>query len=252
MAPKHTAKYAASSRPRRRILARLSPTALWRTWLVIGWSVTIVLTVWALKHLGGYVQASGPDVPCHLEWVELPPWLSELAFADGRPVLETIAAKANLCADDDIQAPDLCTRVAHGLQASAWVSEVHEVSAQRDGTIRVQASFRKPLAFVAVDGWAYLVDDMGVRLPPETSADFVPAGNWFLVTGVSEPVPEVSRPWTGSCAATSDASTRFATACSAMSRMPGISRRMPWSRSSATYSPTTGGLPSRRGRSGSR
>lgn len=177
---------------------RLSAGALRHAWTLIAWSAVIVGAVWGLQHLEQRVVASQPRVPPRLEWTSVPPWLENLTFLDGHPVLATIAAQADLAEGRDLTAPDLCERVGRGLQASPWVREVTRVTKHPDGAVRVAAAFREPVAFVEVNGWAYLVDAEGVRLPPEGAADFRPGGQWFMITGVRHRTPPaLGQPWPG-------------------------------------------------------
>lgn len=180
----------------------LSPTAWRRVWAIVGWGVTLALVIWGIVQLDSYARVPQAGVECKLEWVGLPPWLSEPSYAS---VLQQITAIADVRPDDDIQDPNLCARVAMNLRQSPWIAEIRHVTRQPNGCIQVEAAFREPFAYVEVKGIAYLVDKSGVRLPSKTdmlsdkgakSSDAV-WENWFRITGVSGPVPNEGETWTG-------------------------------------------------------
>ena len=173
---------------------RLSSLALRRTWVLIGWAGTIVAAAWGMNYLEQYVQAARPNVPCRLEWIDLPNWLSA---PDNAWVLYQIGQAIDARPDDDVYDPELCRRVGQSLAGSPWVERVERVTKQPDGTVRVQAAFREPLAFVESRGRAYLVDGTGVRLPLEYSPDFLGPSDLFVVVGVSGPIPDIGQAWSG-------------------------------------------------------
>lgn len=174
---------------------RLSGSALWRTWALVGWVGTLAAVAWGMTRLERYVSESQPRVPCRLEWVDLPSWLRTpenewVLRLDVEPAL-------SLGSDSDIHDPDVCRRVGQRLAASPWVAEVQRVSKQADGVVRVQASFREPVALVEVKGRAYPVDHDGVRLPREWNADQVDQTALYVITGVTTAIPDIGAVWEG-------------------------------------------------------
>lgn len=185
----------------RRSAASATTWALWqKLGRVLGWALTFTAVGWGLQRLGAFVLAPRADIECRLEWQDLPPWLSATA---GEPMLRQIQDAAGLTPGDDIHDPALCQRVAEGLLTSAWVAEVKRVTKHPDGRISVRAVYRDPFAFVEAGGVAYLVDRNGVRLPYQHDMAVIDArypnlwNDWLLITGVSEPVPQVGRAWPG-------------------------------------------------------
>lgn len=178
---------------------RLSKAAWLRLWQLIGWSATFVAVVWGLGRLDQRVRGQNPAAQCVIEWDGLPAWLTG---AGGDQALADIAAAADLRPDDDIHDPELCRRVAAGLQASAWVAEVRRVSKRPDGVVRIDARYREPFAYVEHAGVVYRVDREGVRLPlPATyRVDFIQDkfwNDWFRIVGPSGVVPREGEPWPG-------------------------------------------------------
>ncbi|MCK4340872.1 MAG: hypothetical protein KAY37_04025 [Phycisphaerae bacterium] len=173
---------------------------------MIGWSGLLIMIVWGLHHLDQRVVAAQSGAQCRLEWVELPLWLQTsdndwVLRGDERHLYTGIEAVANLQPDDDPHDPELCSRVGTGLLTSPWVDTVERVSKhitnQGDAVIRVRATFREPLAFVEAYGRAYLVDEKGVRLPADYPANALGPTDFFMIIGVSTPVPEVGEQWVG-------------------------------------------------------
>ncbi len=185
---------------------RLSPAAWWRMWVLCGWAATVLLLVWGLDALRDYVQAQPQEGPTHLVWEQLPTWLSSPAYGD---VLVEIESDADLYSDDPVADPELTERVGLALSASPWVAEVHQVVKGADGAVRVAAEFREPFAYVAINGWTYLVDKAGVRLPNEGPLATFPEDEWFIITGVRGDIPELGQPWPGEDMAGGLALARF-------------------------------------------
>jgi hypothetical protein len=184
---------------------RLSAPAWRRLWGLVAFLAVAGSLTWGLHYLDGYVQGLRAGVPCELEWVNLPAWLTT---AEGSGVLDQIAASVRAAVpEDNLNDPELCRRVAEGLQASPWVRAVERVSKRADGTIRVQASYRRPFAYVETFGRAYRIDSEGVRLPDPVGQNgrqaplYVEYVNdrywekWLRVVGVESAVPDVGQPW---------------------------------------------------------
>jgi len=130
-----------------------------------------------------------------LEWEDLPAWLThpnQAAFLAQRE------AEAGLGPGASLHDPGLVRSIGERLAASPWIAEVRRVAARSDGTIRVHAVFRTPLAMVEHRGTAYLVDHGGVRLPLEMPAQQVNRRAWLVIQGVAASPPrEAGQPWTG-------------------------------------------------------
>ena len=189
----------ASAAGNRRSGLRLSRAAWVRLWRVIGWSATVAAMVWGLREMEQSVRQRDPTVHCGIEWVDLPMWMTA---AGGDQALADVAAAADLRPDDDIHDPELCRRVATGLQASAWVGEVYRVAKRPDGVVRIAARYREPFAYVEHRGAVYRVDREGVRLPLPAvyRIDYIQDrfwNDWFRIVGVSGAVPDEGAPWPG-------------------------------------------------------
>lgn len=190
---------AASPAGNRRSGLRLSRATWARLWRVIGWSATVAAIVWGLREMEQSFRQRDPTVQCGIEWVDLPTWMTA---AGGDQALADIAAAADLRPDDDIHDPELCRRIATGLQASAWVGEVHRVTKRPDGVVRIAARYREPFAYVEHRGAVYRVDREGVRLPLPAvyRIDYIQDrfwNDWFRIVGVSGSVPDEGAPWPG-------------------------------------------------------
>ena len=173
---------------------RLSAQAWWRLWALLGWSAAAVIVIYGLKYLDSHVSETQPLVVEQLLWADLPQWLDDPSH---QSELDAIGAAAGVRQGDDLRDPGLCERVTEGLSACPWVSEVHEVSKQPGGIVRLSASYREPFAYVDVNGRAYLVDETGVRLPSESGTAFLKTTDWFVITGVTAPIPELGGEWSG-------------------------------------------------------
>lgn len=196
---------------------RLSPQAWWRMWSLLGWSAAAVIVIFGLKYLDGHVRETQPVVVEQLEWDDLPQWLDDPAH---QPELDAIGAAAGVRQGDDLRDPELCERVAAGLLACPWVAEVHDVSKQPGGVVRISASYREPFAYVNVNGRAYLVDEAGVRLPSESSTAFLKSADWFVVTGVTAPMPDCGAEWSGADLSAGLRLVRFLQDAAAKGKLP--------------------------------
>jgi hypothetical protein len=172
----------------------VSRATLWRTGVVLTWVGTFVGAAFGLHQLDSHQRALAAREPTQLRWTALPPWLED---PRQQGLLSEIEAQAGLRADNDLFEPALCERLARNLKRSPWVEDVHRVWKQPGGTVRVHASFRKPLTMAAKDGMAYLVDKSGVRLPLQQRAAHIKPGKWIIVRGVGGRVPPVGEQWQG-------------------------------------------------------
>lgn len=192
-------RFKASRRPARSARKRssglgVSRATLWRTGVVLAWVGTFAGAAFGLHQLESYQRTLAARQPTQLRWTALPAWLED---PRQEHLLAEIEAQAGLRTDDDLFEPTLCERVARNLERSPWVGDVHRVWKQPGGTVRVEASFRKPLTMAAKDGMAYLVDNNGVRLPLQQRAAHIKPGKWIMVRGVGGRVPPVGEQWQG-------------------------------------------------------
>lgn len=196
---------------------QLPPNALWRIWATVGWCGVFVLAAWGLQVLEQRVDAARAEVPCHLEWCDLPAWLE----TDGnRWVLEEIENAAAPVEATHLHDPELCADVGTRLGASPWVAEVRRVEKRPNGTIAIEADFREPLALVESGGWAYLVDRDGVRLPLDYAPDFVEPNSPLLIVGAQGPIPDLGKAWPGADLAAGLKLARYLQQAHAAGRLP--------------------------------
>lgn len=194
VAAKRRANVKATRKPRKSGTGRRHPIPWWRVGVTVGWVATFVALAWGARRLEHYTRTFPASLPPRLEWVDLPAWLSEPTYES---VLAEIEAAADVRATDDIHHRDLTRRVADGLLESPWVAEVRRVAKLPSGVIRVAATFREPMAYVSANGRGYLVDAAGVRLLPACSVQYVKPEEWFRITGVGAPTPDIGQTWSG-------------------------------------------------------
>lgn len=135
-----------------------------------------------------------PSGPTRVVWSNLPAWLSESAWS---PVMEQVEAAAGVSSDVDVYFPRLCEVIAAKLTDCAWIERVKRVSKRADGLIEVDATFRRPYAWVEQGSDAYLIDDAGALLPRTMRAAEVDAQRWLLIRGVQAKAPPVGQRWAG-------------------------------------------------------
>ncbi len=176
------------------------PDGVWRrTWIILGWTVSLGLLLWGTNQLHGYVYTLQPADGVRIEWMDPPAWFR---LTDSQHILDDLNAAVKLNPNTDIYDPRVCPFVAQQLAASPWVACVDRVSKQPDGRVRVWATYREPFAFIQAGGIAYRVDRDGYRLPlPETFyVDFIQDrfwNEWFRITGVDTAPPAVGQQWPG-------------------------------------------------------
>lgn len=92
--------------------------------------------------------------------------------------------------------PELVPRVALGFVANPWVRKVGEVRKEYPATIHIALDLRRPVGHVHLDGFYYLIDREGVRLPgvylgePARLPDQLP-----IVVGGRVPPPAAGSVW---------------------------------------------------------
>lgn len=194
----------AQRRPRTRTARpkRAAPASPVRTWrlpsgvLAATWGAVLGLGLcagfwWGFQRLGEYAAAATATVPLHVAWQNMP----ELAPEDQQVILGQIERSIAPVLRQQLSEPDLCRWVAEGVANVAWVERVNRVEKERDGSVRISATFRKPLARVDVQGRGYLVDAAGIRLPGEYNTIDLERGLVYVISGVRARVPEVGQRW---------------------------------------------------------
>jgi hypothetical protein len=176
-----------SSQPRRGWLPS------WRLWIVAGWLGALGAAAYGLNRLEPYVRGIN-TAPMTIEWVGVPEWLADENWIHILPQLDQ---RINLDPKSDPYDERVCPYVAERLSGSAWVERVRRVSKQIDGRVKIYADFRKPFTMIEDAGTAYLVDDLGVRLPGEWNAARLNRVGWLVIQGVGLPVPKVGERWGG-------------------------------------------------------
>jgi len=190
-----------SAAPLRASPRDLPPTpggsSLRRIGLLALWAATVGGIAWGLRWTERAARAGVGAPRCQLAWIDLPPWLT---LPDNEWVLREVTAAAGLRENDDLHDPQLCARIGESLAESPWVARVERVRRHADGTVTIRAAFREPVACVEKGKRVYLVDQDGVRLPPEYPADAIDPtnpSNPLLIVGVSTPAPPAGVVWAG-------------------------------------------------------
>ena len=138
--------------------------------------------------------------PDSLRFSRAAPWMTPDIAREIRSSLEALPPALS------VMDPHSATRIAHCLETSPWVREVHYVrldrprSAARSNGIEVSMSFRRPVAFVELAGADgvryYLVDRVGVRLGARGCEEPQLGDRVLLtVTGVTSRPPPPGRVW---------------------------------------------------------
>lgn len=161
------------------------------------WTASLSAVVFGLREVDVQARQLGPNeraADVRIEFVDVPAWLRE---PGNRDILEEVAETAEYRSDQGIHSARLCEDVGLSLERSAWLKSVRQVEKRSDGLVRVSATFRAPLTMVVRGGWAYLVDEAGVRLPRQVLIDFVPRADWILLTGSQGAIPKVGETFNG-------------------------------------------------------
>ena len=163
----------------------------------LGWLAALSAAGWGLTRLEPYALEHLRR-PVRLEWVDLPRWLEH---PDWQFVLRELESRLDApegpFRDVVISDRNVCPFVAGVLGGSAWIERIERVTKQADGLVRVHAVFRKPFAFAAEDGTAYLLDRQGARLPLRIPLASVATQEWLLVEGMQAPAPPQGQRWPG-------------------------------------------------------
>lgn len=184
--------------------ARRSASVRPRSAAPVDWRRTASVTLWlavvtglgaGFYQLDAYAASLQRSQPVALVWSNLPDWLKQPGW---RFVTEEIERVADVRADDDLRDPNLAERVAAQVLTSPWIKRLRRVSAHADGTVRIDAEFRQPLALIDYKNMAYPVDDEGVRLPFRTMrTEDANTDRYFPIRGVRAAVPAEGQVWPG-------------------------------------------------------
>ncbi|MCG3127916.1 MAG: hypothetical protein CHACPFDD_02789 [Phycisphaerae bacterium] len=161
------------------------------------WTASLSGVFFGLRELDAQARQIGTHeraADVRIEFVDVPAWLRE---PRNRDILEEVAATAEYRGEQGTHSARLCEDVGVSLERSPWLKTVRQVEKRSDGLVRVSATFRAPLTMVVRGGWAYLVDEAGVRLPRQVRIDFVPPADWILLTGSQGAIPKVGETFNG-------------------------------------------------------
>lgn len=135
--------------------------------------------------------------------VNPPAWMNDDVRQRIVQIATPVSAKSSL---DHEQVKE----IAQILAAEPWVKKVNRVQRvygkQAGDTLEVDCDFRAPLALVQDDGWFWMVDADGVKLPERFAKDElakVAIGRGLekiqlrVVTGVHNPAPQAGERWAG-------------------------------------------------------
>lgn len=134
--------------------------------------------------------------PVRIEWADLPDWL---CLPDNRHVLDDLMACTGVTEDDRLTEPGLAEAVARKLSdpSVAWVRRVVRVVKRAPDALVIRCEFRRPVAWVRVEGSDYLVDAEGVRLPGRYKRESLDGSGLPDVVGVGGGPPAVGSYWPG-------------------------------------------------------
>ncbi len=167
---------------------------------IVGWAVLFAATagtvgfgakwVWALVRYHVELQPEYLVDPRHN--IELSP---------AQPVWIKNDLKAAVIRDARLAPPlsllddQLTSRVAQAFALNPWIANVRGIERIYPRHLRVEVSYRKPVAMVEVTGGLLPVDENATLLPP---SEFSPdeAGSYLRISGItSSPLGPVGTPW---------------------------------------------------------
>lgn len=159
----------------------------------LAWALALAGVGFGLNRLEPAARALS-TADTRVEWVNLPTWLRE---PEWRWVVDELAAIPEFAADTDIFDANVTAYVGEQLSRSPWIERIDRVTKHRDGRVRVAAHFRKPFTMIEKDGWAYVVDETGVRLPGRLAASEVDHSRGLTIVGVRAAAPPEGQRWPG-------------------------------------------------------
>ncbi len=144
-----------------------------------------------------------PATPANITLVNPPAWMNDELRQRIIQIATPVTAKSSLDHDQ-------VKEIAEILAAEPWVKKVNRVrrtfgKAPGD-TLEVDCDFRAPVALVQDDGWFWMVDAEGVKLPERFAKEElskVAIGRGLekiqlrVVTGVHSAAPQAGEKWTG-------------------------------------------------------
>ncbi len=172
-------------------------------WPAVRWAALVTIVALPVifsvgfSRMEQYVHAQPEyDRALMLKWIDLPQWLR---VPENRHVLDSLARTVNLQSTDRLLDRTLAERLGSALADPrvGWVSEVERVRVEPNGEVSIKCRFRQPLAWVRHKGHAYLVDEVGVRLPGLYDLEDCRGGGLLLIEGVAAAAPQVGEAWDG-------------------------------------------------------
>jgi len=191
-----------------------------RLWMAAAWLGALAVVAYGLHQLEPYARCIKLG-DTRVEWVNPPGWLADENWQQVLPQLE---ARISLHPDTDPFDDQVCPYVAAQLSGSSWIAGIRRITKQTDGRVRIHADFRKPFALVEKNGLAHLVDDQGVRLPEQWPAHRINRSGWWVIQGVTAPVPQAGAHWPGADLDAGLSLARFLYRAEAAGQMPFRSR----------------------------
>jgi hypothetical protein len=136
-----------------------------------------------------------------VELKHVPAWMNADLQARIRQLATPVAPRSALD-------HDLLVDITHILQSEPWVKQVHQVrrlSQKSPGdTIEVHCDYRAPVALVEEEGYFWMVDIDGVKLPERYARGELASvamdarmPRLRVITGVAADAPQAGEPWTG-------------------------------------------------------
>lgn len=144
-----------------------------------------------------------PKTPIAVQLVNPPAWMNDELRQRIIQIATPVSAKSSLDHDQ-------VKEIAEILSAEPWVIKVNRIqrvygSAPGD-TLEVDCDFRAPVALVQDEGWFWMVDAEGIKLPERFTKDElakVAIGRGLekiqlrVVTGIHQPAPQAGEKWPG-------------------------------------------------------
>ena len=170
-----------------------------------GVAAFVTLLVYGVGYSRRYADAHGltPTAPPKVVFVNPPHWMN----AQLRERLERVATPATSRSSLDAS---VVQDVASVLSAEPWVKQVKQVrrlyGESAGDTLQIECEFRAPVALVQDEGWFWMVDADGVKLPErflKGELGKVANGQGLLgmqlrvITGVHYPAPQAGEKWKG-------------------------------------------------------
>lgn len=157
------------------------------------WILAVSVVALGLNRLDSTARTMTPYTT-RIEWQNLPPWLQD---ADWSWVIAELEQIPGFAPDVDVFDANVAAYVGQEIAKSPWIEHVDRVATRADGRVSVEARFRKPFTMIEKGGWAYMIDESGVRLPGRVPSSEVDYQRGMTVTGVHAGVPAEGHVWPG-------------------------------------------------------